>query len=76
MKEQKIKKIEENETTNSVSDKEMLDRYKKDIGALPTNKSEKHNLVDEEGVKESSNKKQKLSSKKSKVTSKDFIKPE
>jgi len=74
MKEQKIKKIEENEQKNSVSDKEMVDRYKKDIGVLPTNKGEKHSLIDEET--KSTNKKQKLNSKKSKDTSKGFIKPE
>eukprot|EP00833_Pecoramyces_ruminatium_P006164 jgi/Orpsp1_1/1180196/evm.model.c7180000072479.1 len=74
MKEQKIKKIEENEKKDSVSDKEMVDRFKKDIGVLPTNKSEKHSLIDD--IDESSNKKQKLNSKKSKISSKDFIKPE
>jgi len=74
MKEQKIKKIEENEQKDSVSDKEMVDRYKKDIGVLPTNKSEKHSLTDKDS--EGSNKKQKLNSKKSKDTSKEFIKPE
>ncbi|ORX81359.1 hypothetical protein BCR32DRAFT_268303 [Anaeromyces robustus] len=75
MKEQKVKKIEENEQKDSVSDKEMVDRYKKDIGILPTNKNEKHSLSTEDKV-ENSNKKQKLNSKKSKDISKEFIKPE
>ncbi|ORX46427.1 hypothetical protein BCR36DRAFT_405704 [Piromyces finnis] len=75
MKEQKIKKIEENEQKNSVSDKEMVDRYKKDIGVLPTNKTEKRSLTNDKD-NDSSNKKQKLNSKKSKDISKEFIKPE